>query len=209
MGRYFSTRTGGVLATVAVVAMVGAGVAVAKAPPGDCGWSGMTQPFASAFGDTGSYFLVPGASFEGDMSGWSLNGVAAVVGGNESYYVNSATDSQSLSIPNGSSATTPAVCVTVDSPTMRVFVVNTGTKDSKLEVDLNFTDDHGNAKTQKLKDLPGGSSWTLTNPIKFLGPINSVLDHDGKTTVSFTFRPKDNKGSWQIDDEYVDPMKSQ
>ena len=137
-----------------------------------------------------------------------MNGTS-IVAGNESYDVNSPTDSQSLSIPTGAGATTPLVCVTVDSPTMRVFVLNTGAKDAKLEVDLNFVDDKGNPKTQKLKDLPGGSSWTLTDPIKFLGPINSVLDHNGKTNVSFTFTPKDNKGNWQLDDEYVDPIKHQ
>jgi hypothetical protein len=93
-----------------------------------------------------------------------------------------------------------------------VFVLNTGAKDSKLEVDLNYTDDKGKPRTQKLKDIGTDKTlgtWTLTNPIKFLGPINSILDHDGKTNVSFTFSPKDNKGDWRIDDEYVDPIKSQ
>ena len=48
----------------------------------------------------------------------------------------------------------------------------------------------------------------LTDALKFLGPINSILDRDGKASVSFTFQPKDAKGAWQIDDAYVDPLKS-
>lgn len=202
-----TTRSLVALVSAALALAVGTDVAFAKAPPGDCGWSPLTQPF-TPWNDSGGYFLVPGASFEGDTSNWTLDGGAAVVAGNESYDAGSATDGSSLSLPTGSDATTPSVCVTVESPTLRLFVLNQGAKDAKLELDLNFVDDKGNAKTQKLKDLTGGSSWTLTDPIKFLGPINSVLDHAGKTDVSFTFKPKDAKGVWQIDDAYVDPRKT-
>ena len=209
MGTYVYGRTA-ILGLAVLAALVAAGTALAKAPPGDCGWDAGSQPFTN-WGDSGSYFLVPGGSFEGGTSGWSLSG-AAVVPGNESFYVNSLSDSQSMSIPDDASATSPSVCVTVQSPSLRFFVLNTGAKDAKLEVDLNYTDDKGKARTQKLKDIGTDKtlgSWTLTDPIRFLGPINSVLDHDGKTNVSFTFSPKDSKGNWQIDDEYVDPIKSQ
>ena len=207
MSKFSFSRTA-VLGVALVAALVSAGSAFGKAPPGDCGWEASSQPFTS-WGDDGGYFLLSGGSFEGDTSGWSLSG-AAVVAGSESFYVNSPADSQSLSIPNGASATTPSVCVTVDSPTLRFFVLNTGAKDAKLQVSLNYIDDKGNPRTQKLKDIGTDKkvgSWTLTDPIKFLGPINSVLDHDGKTNVTFTFAPKDGKGNWQIDDEYVDPIK--
>jgi hypothetical protein len=209
MRKYVYSRTA-LLGLLVLAALVAAGAAVAKAPPGDCGWDAGSQPFTS-WDDSGSYFLVPGGSFEGDTSDWSFSG-AAVVPDNESFYVNSPSDSQSLSIPTDASATTPLVCVTVQSPSLRFFVLNTGVKDAKLEVDLNYTDDKGKPRTQKLKDIGTEKtlgSWTLTNPIKFLGPINSVLDHDGKTNVSFTFAPKDSKGNWRIDDEFVDPIKSQ
>lgn len=209
MGKYVYSRAA-VVGLAVLAALVVAGSALAKAPPGDCGWVAASQPFTS-WGDSGGYFLVPGGSFEDDTSGWSFTG-AAVASGNELFYVNSPSDSQSLSLPDGASATTPSVCVTVQSPTARFFVLNTGAKDAKLEVDLNYTDDKGNARTQKLKDIGTDKtlgSWTLTNPIKFLGPINSLLDHDGRTNVSFTFAPKDSKGNWRIDDVYVDPLKSQ
>jgi hypothetical protein len=32
---------------------------------------------------------------------------------------------------------------------------------------------------------------------------------DGTGLVSFVFTPEDDKGNWQIDDFYVDPLKSQ
>jgi hypothetical protein len=199
------------LLCVVVAAGAVAGGALAKAPPGDCGWTPATQPLLP-LGDSDYYFLLSGSSFEGDTTGWSFDGGAGVVSGNESFYANGASDSQSLALPTGAAATTPDVCVTVQSPTLRLFVLNTGAKDAKLTVSLNFTDKDGKARTQKLKDIgtdKTNGSWTLTDPLKFLGPINSILDHDGKANVSFTFAPKDNKGSWQIDELYVDPMKSQ
>ena len=209
MGNYVYSRTA-LLGLAVLTALVAAGSALAKAPPGACGWDAPSQPFTT-WGDDGGYFLISGGSFEDDASGWSLDG-ATIVPGSESFYVGSLSDSRSLAIPNDASATSPSVCVTVQSPTLRFFVLNTGAKDSKLEVDLNYIDDKGNPRTQKLKDIGTDKtlgSWTLTNSIKFLGPINSVLDHDGKTNVSFTFAPKDGKGNWRIDDEYVDPLKSQ
>jgi hypothetical protein len=200
-----------VVAVMAVAALVPATAALAKAPPGDCGWAPATQPLLP-LGDSNNYFLLSGSSFEGDTTGWSFDGGASVVGVNESFFINGASDSQSLALPTDASATTPEVCVTVESPTLRFFALNTGAKDAKLTVSLNFTDKDGKPRTQKLKDIgtdKTNGSWTLSEPLKFLGPINSILDHNGKANVSFTFQPKDAKGNWQIDELYVDPIKNQ
>ena len=67
-------------------------------------------PF-SAWGDSASYGLVPGGSFEGS-SGWALVSATAVVG-NESFYVTSKKDTTSLNIKAGGSATTPLFCGTL------------------------------------------------------------------------------------------------
>jgi hypothetical protein len=32
---------------------------------------------------------------------------------------------------------------------------------------------------------------------------------DGTGLIAFTFSPKDGKGNWQMDDLYIDPIKSQ
>jgi len=201
----------GLATLVAAATSIGvmAGSALAKAPPGDCAWQSLTEPLSS-LGDTNAYFLVAGSSFEADLDGWSLDG-AAVVPGNETYFANDPGDAKSLAVPAGTSATSPGLCVTVESPTLRFFLRNTGAKDAKLRVSLNFTDKDGRPRTQKLKDVAADSvgAWELTDPLKFLGPINSILDKNGKATVGFTFEPKDDKGNWQIDDLFVDPMKSQ
>jgi hypothetical protein len=199
------------LATLVVTATViglAAGSALAKAPPGDCGWQSLSEPLSS-LGDSNTYFLMAGSSFEADLADWSLDG-AVVASGNETYFASGPGD-HSLGVAAGASATSPAVCVTIESPTLRFFLRNTGAKDAKLRVSLNFVDKDGKPRTQKLKDIGADSvgAWELTDPLKFLGPINSILDKNGKATVSFEFEPKDDKGNWQIDDIFVDPMKSQ
>jgi hypothetical protein len=217
MGRKPSTgRTGLVLAICVLVAAAAAGTATAKPPKsggvtGVCDWMDDTLPTPFApWNDFGQYFLLSGGDFEGDLSGWTLNDGAAVVAGNESYQIGSSADDQSLLLPPGSSVTTPQVCVTAQSPDLRVALMSTGARDPKLEIDLNFTDDKGNPRTQKLKDLRGGSEWAFTDSLKFLGPVNNVLKRNGQTVVSFTFVAKEQKDTptFLIDDLYIDPYKS-
>jgi hypothetical protein len=211
-------RSGLVLAISVVVAAVATGTTTAKPPKsggvtGVCDWmnAALPTPF-TPWNDFGQYFLLSGGDFEGDLSGWTLSNGAAVVSGNESYQIGSPADTHSLLLPPGSYATTPKVCVTDQSPDLRVALMSTGARDPKLEIDLNFTDDKGNPRTQKLKDLRGGSGWAFTDPLKFLGPVNNVLKRNGQTVVSFTFVAKAKKDDpdllWQIDDVYIDPYKS-
>ena len=65
-----------------------------------------SQPFAS-WGDSSSYTLIPGGNFEAGAFPWALTGGAKVLAGNETYHVGGPADSQSLSLPAGSSATSP------------------------------------------------------------------------------------------------------
>jgi hypothetical protein len=169
----------------------------------------MGQPFLPWL-DVGSYFLAPGGSFEGaDTSGWTFKGGASVVAGNESYHVSGASDSRSLALPSGSSATSSSVCVTLLSPDARAFVRNTGSLLSLLRVDLNYTDVNGKSRTATVALLPGSSSWSLSLPVLFLlDSITPIVGSGGQTWVSFTLAPIGLAGKWQIDDFYVDPLKS-
>lgn len=72
----------------------------------------------SQFNDQKSYFLAPDGGFEAGGDGWTLDG-SSVADGNESFNLNGADDSKSLSLPAGSSATSTAVCVTRKHPQFR------------------------------------------------------------------------------------------
>ena len=168
-----------------------------------------SQPFLN-WGDSHNYFLAPGGNMESDLSaaGWSLAGGAGVVAGSESYDVtgNSA-DSMSLALPAGSSATTPAICVTIHDPELRFFASNSGDPKSSLGVSAFFVGNDGKPHLRALGNIQAGSDWTLTDPIKFVNAIQPGPDGSGQ--VSFVFTPNGANGNWQIDDLYIDPLKSQ
>src|SRR4051812_12239340 len=112
----------GLVATAALAAPAHAGVLTTTAA--DCGDPLVTQPF-TPWKDTNHYKLADAGDFEGGTPGWTLTGGAKVVGGDATSLIGSASDDSSLSLPAGSSATSPAVCVGMDEPTMRFFARGT------------------------------------------------------------------------------------
>jgi hypothetical protein len=198
---------------IAVVAVgIGAGSALAGkyVPSQGCTVTPATsQPFLN-WGDSHNYFLAPGGDMESDLSafGWSLSGGAALVSGNEPWDVTgNPADSMSLALPAGSSAMTPSICVTVHDPELRFFLQNTGVPGSKLDVSAYFIGNDGTPHVKDLAKVKAHSDWALTSPIKFHDAIQPGPDGTGQ--VSFVFTPTDAKGNWQIDDLYIDPLKSQ
>ena len=178
---------------------------------GYCDWRSMSAPFVR-WSDYNPYFLMTGGSFENGATGWALNGGAGIGAPNEPWNVDGAGDHLSLGIPNGASAMSPQVCVTADSPILRLFLVNSGGSDRPLQVWLNYTGTDGKPRTVKLVDQKNGGAWAPSQRIEFLDQIQDVLERNGQTWVSFTFSShleKDRPANWRIDDIYVDPLKSQ
>ena len=110
------------------------------------------------FGDTASYAPLQGGTFEGDMTGWSLNG-ASVVSGNEPFYVNSATDSHSLSISSNGSATSPSFCASSSQPTYRFVAENlSNSPNATLTVSVNYTGVNGNSSVAPSRMTGAGAA---------------------------------------------------
>jgi hypothetical protein len=200
------------LAIVALVCALEAGVGTAGskqfALPACHVSTDVAQPFLH-WNDSHSYFLASGGSMESDptAAGWSLSGNAGLVAGSEPYDLAGSGDTTSLGLQNGSSAQTPPICVTIHDPELRFFASNTGKKDAVLKVTSLFLGTDGKPHTHDLGDVHAGSAWTLTQPLRFKDSIQPGPDGTGQ--VSFVFTPKDDHGNWQIDDLYVDPLKSQ
>ena len=112
------------IARIAALACLGL-LAVPGLAFASCPASPVSTPF-SQWGDTNSYFLLPGGSFEGtaDQVGWTLSG-ASLTAGNEPFYVNDSGDSQSLTIAGGGSATSPFFCVDNTMTSLRFFAQQT------------------------------------------------------------------------------------
>jgi hypothetical protein len=155
----------------------------------------------STFGDTANYALVPGGNFEGSTAGWSLNG-ASVAQGNEPWQVGGASDSQSLNIPAGGSATSPVVCISSLFPKWRFFA--NAPQGGTLHIYAQYTTSWGLSGQVWVANLYGSnySSWQPTNAL----PLGSVLPAGTTANVRFVFTTDSWGGSaWNIDDVYVDP----
>jgi hypothetical protein len=167
----------------------------------NCTASG-TQVF-SAWGDYARYFLAPNGGFENGASGWSLNGGAAVGSGNEPFL---ATGSHSLSLPSGSSATSPVLCIGKNEPYVRVFGSDTGGVDGGLRVRvvwygllnmvLGITD---------FTTYGPGNDWSPLSKLGSSGGGNVLIPLLGSTSARIQFTPLGSGSRWQVDDLFVDP----
>ena len=142
--------------------------------------------------DPAYYQEAPDSGFEVGGS-WSLKSGAAIVDGNQPYFAGA----KSLDLPEGSSATTAPICVTVAHPTIRFFARNTGSTLAPLTVTVQFKTLLGLQLELPVGVILGGAEWRPTLPLLLLG--NLLSDE-----VRFRFTPAPGS-EWQIDDVYVDP----
>jgi hypothetical protein len=181
-------------------AMAGAGAASgALISGGTCPAASLSQPFAP-WGDSSSYELVPGGSFEGSLAGWSLTRGAVRTAGSEPYAATGSLGQSSLLLPAGSSAQSPPVCVDASNPTFRFFARNQSLL-STVAVQVVYPTLLGPVA------LPLGAAalsptWRPTLPM-LTGSIAFGLLSGGTTQVSLRFTAL--IGTSQIDDVFVDP----
>ena len=187
--------------TLAATAALAFGAASGSAGLLSCPGLTYTQPFAQ-WGDGGSYFLAPGGSFEGGPS-WSLSQGAQVVGGNEPFYLNSSSDSHSLLLPPGSSATTPAMCLAALSPDLRFVGKVSGS--SAVHVDVYASGLLGLVRLPVSANVALSSSWAPSGQVTLLLQNVLALTNLGRTTIYLRFSPI-GSSTVQLDDLYIDPI---
>jgi hypothetical protein len=163
----------------------------------------ISQPFAP-FGDGANYYPVPNQGFEQAATGWTLTGGASVMADNEPWNVSGTGDS-ALSLPPGSSATSPATCINLLAPRIRMFANGAGT-DGPLRVQVVFHGLTGNL----LGILNYGSFQPGDYPTwEPSGSVFSLLALPLATTsVQIKLVPAATHGSWHVDDVYIDPFRS-
>jgi hypothetical protein len=184
-------------ASAALTASAQAGVLTKSAT--DCGNPEISQAF-KAYGDQASYKLV--GDFEDGTDGWVLTGGAKVVSGDATAKVGDASDSKSLVLPAGATATTPPVCVGLNEPTLRFFTRKSAGLLSTMTVWVDVQTSIGVWVSLPLGvDL--GGSWHPSMPMLVVANLLPLLPPD-MTAVRFRFAPL-LSGTWQVDDVYVDP----
>lgn len=190
------------LACAAAAALTGLAVSAGSAQA-LCPYSGAEQVF-EPWGDQRYYVLAPDGGFEAGASGWSLSGGARTVAGNESYYLNTPGDKRSLALPDGSSAGSPPVCMSIDTPVFRMVARNTGDPTSRLRVEAVYNL-LGLLRTKDLSTVSAGASWAPTQPMSAVLSLSTIVGTLVPSAIQIRVTPLDDRGEWRIDDLYIDP----
>lgn len=189
------------LAVAALLALLTLAVSAGKAHA--CSYPD-AKPVFAPWGDQHSYALAPDGGFEAGGSGWALRG-AQVVAGNESYMLNGPADSRSLALPSGSSATSPPICMSIDTPLLRFTVRNAGDPSSRLRVEAIYSL-LGLVRTNVVNTISVGSSWEPSKQMSTVLGLSTIVGTLLPSAIEVRFTPLDSKGQWQVDDLYVDPF---
>jgi hypothetical protein len=171
-----------------------------------CETHAYSQPFAR-WGDNAQYTPVDGGSFESGTPAWTLTGGSSVVSGNEPFYVRSSSDSKSLRIPQGGTATSRSICVGIHEPTMRFFAKQNGgllgSLTSVMTVEVLFETSLGVVLSAPVNVGALNSAWAPSLTGVVVANLLPLMPND-TTAVAFRFRAV--TGSWNVDDLYVDPI---
>jgi hypothetical protein len=187
-------------------ALLALAVFIVGVPPGAQARLGACpgQPVSQVFlpwADPSWYASVPDGGLEAGGTGWTLQGGATIVNGNEPYFVRSASDTRALAVgPSGSAASAPE-CIGPGHPTVRFFVRSENAANTALIVTVELTDPAGGSRSVPIGVITPTPAWqpspvlpVLTNALALLGPQRAVF--------RFTSR---GAGDWYVDDVYVDP----
>lgn len=169
-----------------------------------CSYTGAKQVFGP-WGDQHSYVLAPDGGFEAGGAGWALAGGASTVAGNESFYLNGAGDSSSLSLPAGSAAVSPSICMSIDTPIIRLVARNTGDTSSGLRVEATYTL-LGLVHTKAISTVYAGPAWAPTQQLSTVLSLSTIVGTLIPSSIQVRIAPVGSGGQWQVDDLYVDPF---
>lgn len=197
----FSRRgaLGAIAFASAVTALPAAPAQAALISTATCDNSALTQPF-TRWGDTNTYKLTPGGSFE-SASGWSLSGGAKVVSGSEPYGVTGSVGKSSLYLPPGSSAQSPLTCVNAAYPLLRFFGRNAGLL-STVVVSVVYPEPLIGSLVLPVGIVALSPGWSPSAPMLTASAIPGLLS-GGTANVAVRFTAL--LGASQIDDVFIDP----
>ncbi len=192
----------GVIAGIAV-AFIGMPAAAQAAA---CPTVPVAQKFKQ-FGDLAYYNLAAGGDFESKK--WTYTGKTAIIAGNEPWKLNNTKDKSAISIPAGSTAISPPICVGVEHPHFRFVAALTSGNWGTMWVKMRYTDPVSKKVITLIvgsMDFSGGNrAWTVS-PQMGLG--NSLPIYGAATVnVQIILEPIQNSGTWSVDDVFIDPYR--
>jgi len=193
-----------VVAALAGIVAVAAAVAAPASRAYGCPPQGTAATVFGAWGDSTSYLLAGGGSFEPAAPGWWLVGGATVQAGNEPWHVGGTADSRSLYLPAGSSATSVQICSPKLAPVLRFFVANVGSRAGRLHVELVVNGDSRRAEVLDGGTVTADRGWNVSAPIAI--PWSDT--RWGAVAFQVRLSPEGDGAAFAVDDVYIDPYQS-
>jgi hypothetical protein len=187
-----------ITAAALAIAIVSAGAAQA------CNYTGAEQVF-KPWGDQDSYVLAPDGGFEAGGQGWSLAGGANVANANEAFHLHGSGDSRSLALPAGSTAVSPPVCMSLDTPSFRLVARNSGDPSSGLRVEATYAL-LGLVRTKTVSTVYGNSTWAPSQQMSTVLSLSTIVGTVIPSAIQIRITPLGSGGQWQVDDVYIDPF---
>lgn len=190
----FSRRLFGLGIVLAGLGLVPA--TAASAATVSCPEPSLSQPFL-AMGDRGDYTLAPGEA-AGDFygGGWTLSGGATI----QTTTLADGTAGQVLSLPAGSRAVSPAMCVSAGYPLARMMSRTLGS--APTNATKFFVSRVGSSTLGSGMPVLGTPSWAASPP------VNIAPGASGAEQVTYTFVAPAKGATIQVYDLYVDPRMS-
>jgi hypothetical protein len=164
-----------------------------------CPTSVSSQPFLR-WGDADLYSLVPGGDMESALTGWTLTGAAQRASGSEPYAATGTLGSSSLSLPAGSSAQTPFLCMSASERTFRFFIKSEGTQSTVLAW-LVYKTALGNISIPAAVVAATGA-WAPSPAVRTGAAIATAI---AQGTVQVAIRLTPLTGASRVDDIFLDP----
>jgi hypothetical protein len=192
------------LGPAALVLALSLAPAIAQAAP--CDGVGAEQPFTQ-WHDQASYVLVAGGDFESGADEWTLSDGATIVP--EGNSLRPTSSANSLALPTGDTATTPPICVAKGDPVARIFTrtLTAAKRPDALNVEVLYLDSTGGVrKVKKAGSLRGSDEWAPSRKFSLAqGQFNHPAKLKPSRSAEIELRFTAVRGSWQIDDVFVDP----
>jgi hypothetical protein len=207
--------------TVVATTASGINILETQASRQTCSAPQLVSAFQS-LGDLRDYVLAPGGDFEDwSLEGWQTQKAKLSEGGSTLEVATDATtdsrddhgrgdnhgddgdNEQSLKVPAGGSATSPAMCVDLHYPTLRLMTKSKGAGQLKVEV---IYPDSDNPVFHPVAQLAAqGKDWAATQDIPVYPERGGTTPGMRKVALRFTTTTDSN--DWRIDDLYVDPKR--
>jgi hypothetical protein len=197
-------------AALVTAALCGAGAGAAQADTtsaASCDSQTLVQPFA-ALGDQRYYVPVPSGDF-GERAGasWQLGGGSKLVGESDPLLGLDRNDSGSLSLPAGAAAVSPAMCVDLHYPTLRLALKPKASAGLRIEVSYPDAADPAFKQAATLSSATLKQEWQLSDDVPISPELGGSDPGARRVALRLTALGDPKSDSLRIDDLYVDPYR--